>query len=258
MKHATVPLLLATVAFQLISAQELQKQQMEARAARKRLRFLQETSTETETSSHGGAYSGATVHEILPDQEFGKIHTNWVPVEGEILQYCGMQSDTKCQQVKLSWVQRQHEGLLGVHKGYNSGEEIFKVKFWPPLPARLPAESPINKAGTDATALSAGWSNEDCVVTDQTLEHKWKAEAGQTHACQGLVLETEALFEYLHLPKFTGRAPLALGLVGFASLALFSSMVVAISRRVRARFGESATYTEALTREVLQAEATLE
>jgi len=255
MQHETMLLLLgifALAGFELTSAQ----QQMEARAGRKGLRSLQDTPAVT--SPHGGAYSGATVHEILVGEERGKIHTNWVPVEGEILQYCGMDGNSKCEQVKLSYVKRQTAGLLGVHKGHNDGQEIFFVEFWPPVAATLPAEAPINKAGTDATHSLPAWSNADCIVTDKTLLKKWKAKPGQTHKCKSLVVETEALFDFFHLPKFTGRAPLAIGLAGFASLALLSSMVVAVSRRMRARFCRSGTYTEALTSEVLQADENVE
>jgi len=228
-------------------------QQLENRASRKHLRSLEDTE---ETSPHGGAYSGGTVHEILADVQWGKIHTNWVPTVGEILQFCGMDGDQKCQQVKLSDVKRQHAGI--VHHGYDSGEEIFFVKFWPPLTHHLPKDSPVNKAGTGATPKNPGWSESDCTVTDLTTLKKWKHKAGQTLECQNLVVEAEKKFELLHLPKFAGHPELALCLASFTGLVLLASLAVAINRWARGSGRGAWTYAEESTREILREDANME
>lgn len=190
-------------------------------------------------SPHTGAYTGALLHDTGPSIQVTKIRANWVPTKGEILQVCGIKipdsedNATNCQQIKLSYVEKSKDDMKVTEQKSSDGEEIFRIKYWPPFPHRVPAGSPVNKAGTDAIAVNPAWDTSNCTTMDVTLTDKIFAPPNKTQNCRDMVTQPETLFEFFKLPKFAGPNALAMSILGvFAGLAS-AVAVVAVKRTMR-------------------------
>lgn len=218
--------------------------ELAAMTDRKHLRALQESAP---ASAHTGAYTGALLHDTGPTIQTTKLRANWVPAKDEILQVCGIKSSggsndttgnpsgagTYCQQIKLSYVEKSEEDMKITEKKSSDGEEIFRIKYWPPFHDMAPGGSAVNKAGTDAIILNPAWSTSNCTVMDVSLVNKFIASPNQTKSCRDMVMQPQALFEFFKMPKFVGHGAAAMSIIGVFAVLAVSVTFVAVKRSMR-------------------------